>query len=140
MKYRLSKDDLYGVLSSWNGFLRKKIHLIACGGTALTLLDIKDSTKDVDFIIPVESEYEYLIKILKDLDYKPEAPIETPCEVVPETITDEQVAEIVELCGSMDFAAEILRKIKRNNFKEITAEKFEGHKTFIEEQKKNEIV
>ena len=44
--------------------------MIACGGTALTLLDIKPSTKDVDMIVPVEGEYRYLIKILKDLGYQ----------------------------------------------------------------------
>lgn len=71
MQYRFGKKDLLDTLGSWNGFLRKKIHLIACGGTALTLLGIKDSTKDMDFIIPVESEYDYLIKVLQDLGYKP---------------------------------------------------------------------
>jgi hypothetical protein len=70
MKYRLNKNDLYGLLGTWNSFLRKRIHLIACGGTALTLLDIKDSTKDVDLIIPIESEFRYLVGILQDLGYE----------------------------------------------------------------------
>lgn len=43
------------------------MHLIACGGTALTLLDIKSSTKDIDLMVPVEGERNYLIKVLKDL-------------------------------------------------------------------------
>ncbi|MDX2511466.1 MAG: hypothetical protein QNK25_05400 [Desulfobacterales bacterium] len=50
--------------------MRRKVHLIACGGTALTLMGIKESTKDVDFIVPNESEYKYLIKTIKDLGYK----------------------------------------------------------------------
>jgi CRISPR/Cas system CMR-associated protein Cmr3 (group 5 of RAMP superfamily) len=37
----------------------------------MTLLEVKPSTKDVDFIIPDLAEYNYLIKILKDLDYEP---------------------------------------------------------------------
>jgi len=41
MDYRINKQTLLDVLAQWNGFLRRKIHLIACGGTALTLLDIK---------------------------------------------------------------------------------------------------
>lgn len=49
--------------------MKRKVHLIACGGTALTLLGIKESTKDVDFLVPNESEYEYLIKILDQLGY-----------------------------------------------------------------------
>lgn len=70
MDYRLDKQTLLDVLGLWNGFFRRKIHLIACGGTALTLMDIKPSTKDVDFIVPVEPEYRYLIRTLKDLDYR----------------------------------------------------------------------
>ncbi|MCK4463848.1 MAG: hypothetical protein KAU58_06015 [Candidatus Omnitrophica bacterium] len=66
---RLNKADLMKKLSGWNAFLRRKIHLIACGGTALTLLDIKESTKDIDFMIPLENDYKYLIRILSDLGY-----------------------------------------------------------------------
>lgn len=70
MEYRLSKQHLLDTLALWNRFLKRRVHLIACGGTALTLLDIKSSTKDVDFLVPQKREYRYLIAILKDLDYK----------------------------------------------------------------------
>lgn len=70
MEHRLNKKVLLEVLSQWNSFLKRKVHLIACGGTALTLQGIKPSTKDVDLIVPVEAEYKYLINILKDLGYQ----------------------------------------------------------------------
>lgn len=70
MEYRLNKQTFTELLGQWNAFLRRKVHLIACGGTALTLMDIKPSTKDVDFIVPIEPEYRYLINTLKDLGYK----------------------------------------------------------------------
>jgi len=70
MEYRLNQKDLLDALGLWNGFLNKKIHLIACGGTALTLLGIKESTKDVDMLVPEVQEYDYLIKTLKQLGYK----------------------------------------------------------------------
>ena len=70
MQYGLNKETLLSILSVWNDYLHKKVHLIACGGTALTLVNIKESTKDIDFIIPDEREYKYLIGILKDLGYK----------------------------------------------------------------------
>ena len=70
MEYRLNKDTLLDILGSWTPFIRRKIRMVACGGTALTLMGFKESTKDVDFIIPVESEYKYLIKALKDLGYR----------------------------------------------------------------------
>ena len=64
MEYRLDKNKLLDTLVQWNRFLKRKVHLIACGGTALTLLDVKPSTKDVDFMVPQKREYNYLIKIL----------------------------------------------------------------------------
>lgn len=70
MDYRIDKDALLGTLSAWDGFLSKKVHLIACGGTVLTFLGVKSSTKDVDMLVPNEAEYNYLIKVLKDLGYK----------------------------------------------------------------------
>ncbi len=70
MEYRLNKDKLLEELTIWNGLLKRRVRLIACGGTALTLLGIKPSTKDVDLIIPEISEYDYLTKLLKDLGYK----------------------------------------------------------------------
>jgi len=71
MEYRLTQKDLLETLAGWNGFLHKKVHLIACGGTALTLLGVKTSTKDVDLLVPVKQEYDYLIKTLEQLGYRP---------------------------------------------------------------------
>ncbi|MDP8299599.1 MAG: hypothetical protein P9L88_06845 [Candidatus Tantalella remota] len=70
MEYRINKTGLLERLGIWNGFLKRKVHLIACGGTALTLLDVKTSTKDIDLLVPVIEESVYLIKTLKDLRYK----------------------------------------------------------------------
>jgi hypothetical protein len=72
IEYRLDKSLLLEIMEEWNRFLRRKVHLIACGGTAMTLLGIKPSTKDVDFMVPKDSEYYNLTKILKALGYKPE--------------------------------------------------------------------
>ncbi len=67
MEYRLDKKYLLNVLEEWNRFLKRKVHLIACGGTAMTLSGIKPSTKDVDFMVPNIQEHQYLIKQLKAL-------------------------------------------------------------------------
>jgi len=71
MKNQINKQALLDTISSWDSFLKRKVHLIACGGTALTLLNIKESTKDIDLIVPEIKEYEYLIDRLKELGYKP---------------------------------------------------------------------
>jgi len=70
MKYRVDKESLFNVIRGWDAFLKKRVRLIACGGTALTLLRIKASTKDIDLMVPNLDEYDYLIKILKQLGYK----------------------------------------------------------------------
>ena len=70
MEYRIDKQGLLNAMSAWNGFLKRKVRLVACGGTALTLLDIKASTKDIDLLVPETNEYVYLLKILKDLGYR----------------------------------------------------------------------
>ena len=70
MEHRIDKQGLMDRLSVWSGFLKRDVHLIACGGTALTLLGIKASTKDIDLIVPDLNEYAYLIGILKQLGYK----------------------------------------------------------------------
>lgn len=70
MIYRLDKNQLLDIMEEWNRFLKRKIHLIACGGTAMTLLGVKPSTKDVDFMTPNIKEYEYLTKQLKALGYE----------------------------------------------------------------------
>ena len=70
MKYRIDKEGLFDIIRTWDSFLKKKVHLITCGGTALTLLGIKASTKDIDFIVPELSEYKYLLNILQQIGYK----------------------------------------------------------------------
>ena len=72
-EYRFNATALMETLDAWNEVLpgRGQVHLIACGGTALTLLGYKESTKDVDFLVPVEKEYKALTQFLKDAGYKP---------------------------------------------------------------------
>jgi hypothetical protein len=69
-EYRLTKISLINEFIAWDNILRRKVNLIACGGTALTLLNVKESTKDVDLIIPSSKEYKYLINVLKQAGYK----------------------------------------------------------------------
>lgn len=70
-EYRLDKNKLLDNLRAWNIALRRKVHLIACGGTAMTLLGVKASTKDIDFMVPNIGEYNYLIKQLPAMGYAP---------------------------------------------------------------------
>jgi len=69
-KYRISSVDLLDTLENWDSLMNFRVRLIACGGTALTLLNIKESTKDIDLIVPETSEYNKLMKFLKALNYR----------------------------------------------------------------------
>lgn len=70
MLLRLDKNQLLDIMGEWNRFLKRSVHLVACGGTAMTLLGVKPSTKDVDFMTPSIKEYNYLVKQLQALGYR----------------------------------------------------------------------
>ena len=70
MEDKIDKQGLLDRLSAWDDFLKRRVHLIACGGTAMTLLGVKASTKDIDLVVPNEDEHKYLIGILQQLGYK----------------------------------------------------------------------
>lgn len=72
VEYRVGTQKLRDTLTAWDEVIpgRGKIHLIACGGTALTLMGYKESTKDVDFLIPDLREYQRLLNFLKQAGYR----------------------------------------------------------------------
>jgi hypothetical protein len=55
----LDKTGLFDFLEILDKELEKKITLVAVGGTAMPLLDLKSSTIDLDFTIPSENRDEY---------------------------------------------------------------------------------
>ena len=69
-KYRITARDLIQTIDNWERLINFRVNLIGCGGTALTLLEVKDSTKDIDFIVPVVKEHERLMKFLRSLGYE----------------------------------------------------------------------
>jgi hypothetical protein len=68
--YRLTGDKLLQTLDNWDRLLNFRVQLIACGGTALTLLKIKESTKDIDLIVPDTDEYKKLMKFVRSIGYQ----------------------------------------------------------------------
>jgi len=69
-KYRLTKQGLWDILEGWDEYLPGKVQVVACGGTALTLQDLKESTKDVDFLVPVDAECRALLATIQKLGYR----------------------------------------------------------------------
>lgn len=70
MDIQVDKTTLLKNLSAWDRFLKRKVRIIACGGTAMTLINIKASTKDIDLLIPEPKEYKYLVNTIIDLGYE----------------------------------------------------------------------
>ncbi|MCP4668633.1 MAG: hypothetical protein GY849_20005 [Deltaproteobacteria bacterium] len=68
--YRITGRQLTETIDNWDRLINFKVNLIGCGGTALTLLEIKESTKDIDIIVPVRKEYERLITFLQSIGYE----------------------------------------------------------------------
>lgn len=69
-EYRLTKQGLWDILEIWDKYLPSAVRVVACGGTALTLQDLKESTKDVDFLVPDHDECKVLIRTIQRLDYR----------------------------------------------------------------------
>jgi len=68
--YRITGRQLIDTIDNWERLVNFKIKLIGSGGTALTLLGIKESTKDIDMIVPVHKEYERLLTFLRSIGYQ----------------------------------------------------------------------
>jgi len=66
-KYRITSSILMQTISNWDSLMNFRVRLVGCGGTALTLLNIKESTKDIDLIVPVHTEYKRMMKFLSDI-------------------------------------------------------------------------
>lgn len=64
-----TKNDLIKWLREIDGKLGRPITLIAVGGTAMTLLNLKESTKDIDFCIKSEDSGRFK-KLVKGAKFK----------------------------------------------------------------------
>lgn len=67
--HRLELQDLFDIIENWDSIVKSELFLAACGGTAVSLYDCKESTKDVDFLIPDLSQHARLVKQLIDSGY-----------------------------------------------------------------------
>jgi hypothetical protein len=69
-KKEINADGLFELLESISGFIERKINMYALGGTALTILGIKQSTLDIDINIDSKSEYKHITKVFEQIGFK----------------------------------------------------------------------
>lgn len=66
----MTHEDILQMLAQWDGAIDFSVRLIACGGAALTLLDLKPSTRELDFMVPDQDEYSRLTAFLPNIGYR----------------------------------------------------------------------
>lgn len=66
----INAEKLFELIGSISKYIEKEIKMYALGGTALTILNIKNSTLDVDFNIESYSEYKYICKIFENIGFE----------------------------------------------------------------------
>lgn len=66
----INAEELFELIRSISKFIEKEIKMYALGGTALTILNIKKSTMDVDINIESNDEYNYICKIFENLGFE----------------------------------------------------------------------
>ncbi|MEK6867331.1 MAG: hypothetical protein AABX98_00770, partial [Nanoarchaeota archaeon] len=64
-----TKDDLLAFIQKLDYFIDQPVTIIVLGGTALTLVDLKSSTRDIDFIIS-SKDAQVLLKLFTVLGFK----------------------------------------------------------------------
>ena len=70
IKMEITKEILLDLLEDIDPYLKEKVYLIAVGGTALTLLDIKHSTLDIDFNLPREKDSKAIRRLFTELGFE----------------------------------------------------------------------
>ena len=70
MNKEINAEKLFELLESLSKFIEREVSMYALGGTALTILGIKNSTMDIDINIGSEREYEYICKIFEQIGFE----------------------------------------------------------------------
>jgi len=65
----ITKQDLLDWLKEIDNRLDREIEIVAVGGTAMTLLNLKESTRDVDFCLETK-EFDLFKKLVKSESFK----------------------------------------------------------------------
>ncbi|MDO8655880.1 MAG: nucleotidyltransferase [Nanoarchaeota archaeon] len=62
--------ELFELLESLSKYIEENIKMYTLGGTALTILEIKPSTRDIDINIHSYKEYLYICKLFEQMGFK----------------------------------------------------------------------
>ena len=106
----LDKSALFGFLEEVDKELDKPVTLVAVGGTALTLLDAKPSTRDVDFTLP-SVDYVEFNKVLKRIPHGFEVQCWKDCQVFSQFLPDDCIKKSVPIRKTKNIDLRALRPV-----------------------------
>lgn len=66
----VNPEEFFELVESISKYIEREVKMYALGGTAMTLLNIKKSTRDIDINIESSPEYEYICKIFHQLGFE----------------------------------------------------------------------
>jgi len=69
-KKEINANELYELLESISTYIEINIQMYALGGTALTILGIKQSTQDIDINISSGKQHKYICEIFQKIGFK----------------------------------------------------------------------
>lgn len=93
---QLDKSRLLEFLEVLDDEVRRKITIVAVGGTAMTLLDLKPSTIDIDFTIPSEDNIEFQ-KALRSVSHGFKVDVWPDGTVFSQTLPDDYLDKSIEI-------------------------------------------
>src|SRR3989344_1092157 len=66
----INANELYELLESISEYIEIEVQMYALGGTALTILGVKQSTRDIDININSSKQYNYIREIFEKIGFK----------------------------------------------------------------------
>jgi len=143
----LDKSRLLDFLKVLDNEMSRKITVVAVGGTAMTLLDLKPSTRDIDFTAP-EKDYDEFQRVLQSVPHGFEVQGWSDGTVFSQTLPDDYLEKSKPIANfkhihlralhPVDIVATKIGRLDQRDLQdiEICVKKFKLSKTQIEERAK----
>lgn len=142
---QLDKTLLLDFLETLDDELSRRITVVAVGGTAMTLLDLKPSTIDIDFTVP-SSDFPEFRKVLTNLPHGFKVDLYSDGMVFSQALPDDYLEKSIDITNfkhihlkalhPVDIVATKIGRLNGRDLQDIEAciQKFKLSKRHIEER------
>jgi len=141
----LDKSRLLDFLAVLDVELNRKITVVAVGGTAMTLLDLKPSTVDIDFTVP-STDYDDFNKALANLSHGFKVDVYIDGMIFSQALPDDYLEKSIEIVTlkhihlralhPVDIVATKIGRLNERDLQDIKVcvQKFKLSKTQVQER------